>query len=84
MHLEDQLTQSPMILEKEETSPVLSSLTAAVLSVCKLIFFSPIDLPFISTSLYIYVSAFHPQPTAFLFCVEICLFVLQNVTSVES
>lgn len=33
MHLEDQLTQSPMILEKEETSPVLSSLTAAVLSV---------------------------------------------------
>lgn len=41
MHLEDhQLTQSPMILEKEETSPVLSSLTAAVLSVRESIFCS--------------------------------------------
>lgn len=43
MHLEDQLTQSPMILEKEETLPVLSSLTAAVLSVCESFFFSSIE-----------------------------------------
>ena len=72
-----------MILENEETSPVLSSLTAAVLSVCKSFFFSSIDLPFISTSPCIYVSAFHPQPTAFLFCVEIFPFVLQNVTQLN-
>lgn len=50
MHLEYQLTQSPMISETEVTSPVLSSLTAAVLSVCESFFFSSIVKPFISTT----------------------------------
>lgn len=59
MHLEDQLAQNPMLSEKEETTGVLSSLTAAALSVRESFCFSSIVVVALHTHRYVSTLLFY-------------------------